>query len=136
MPETREVGVLTLDDEGNWPAGCGYQGYEFGAGRYPDSMCSGGWLLDCDASDAPGMINEPSEWIPCPMCNPQAYVAHYKQICMNATTDTNSGGIKNTLSKRDAAKQARRLLQTIRRNRERGTEPWKGYRNREFIVYG
>lgn len=35
---------------------CNYQGYEFGAGRYPDSVCMDGRLLDADQCDAEGNI--------------------------------------------------------------------------------
>jgi len=30
---------------------CDYQGYEFGAGHYPDSVCIEGRLFDADACD-------------------------------------------------------------------------------------
>ena len=42
--------------------GCGYQGYEFGARIYPDSLCCGGRLYDTDD------FEEPEEEIPCPNC--------------------------------------------------------------------
>jgi hypothetical protein len=42
--------------------GCGYQGFEFGARNYPDSLCCGGRLYDVDDFD------EPMEDIPCPNC--------------------------------------------------------------------
>ncbi len=61
-----------LDEDGNWPAGCGYQGYEFGA-SYPDSSCSGGRLLDMDNCDD-GVIYEPMDYIPCPICHPWQYI--------------------------------------------------------------
>ena len=51
-------------DEG----GCGYQGYEFGAGRYPDSICVGGRLFDADNCDDEGNLYEPLDHIPCPIC--------------------------------------------------------------------
>jgi len=43
---------------------CDYQGYEFGAGRYPDSYCVDGFLHDADSD----FLNE--DQIPCPACNP------------------------------------------------------------------
>lgn len=42
--------------------GCGYQGFEFGARSYPDSLCCGGRLYDTDD------FNDPTEEIPCPNC--------------------------------------------------------------------
>lgn len=48
---------------------CDYQGYEFGAGRYPDSVCVDGQLFDADACDAPGgPLYEPPDYFPCPQC--------------------------------------------------------------------
>ena len=57
------------------PDGCGYQGYEFGAGRYPDSQCFGGRLYDMDNCDEPGTVNEPMDYTPCPICKPKAAIA-------------------------------------------------------------
>jgi hypothetical protein len=42
---------------------CDYQGYEFGAGRYPDSYCIDGTLHDADSD----YMND--EDVPCPICN-------------------------------------------------------------------
>ena len=52
------------------PAGCGYQGYEFGA-SYPDSICYGGRLYDADSCDGNGNLRIPDEDIPCPICRPE-----------------------------------------------------------------
>ena len=41
---------------------CDYQGYEFGAGRYPDSYCIDGALHDADSDYLNG------EFVPCPIC--------------------------------------------------------------------
>lgn len=41
---------------------CKYQGYEFGAGSYPDSYCLDGTLHDADSD----YLNE--EGRPCPIC--------------------------------------------------------------------
>lgn len=41
---------------------CNYQGYEFGAGRYPDSYCVDGKLHDADID----YLND--ENVPCPIC--------------------------------------------------------------------
>jgi len=50
---------------------CNYQGYEFGAGSYPDSVCIDGKLYDADDCDDEGNLYEPGEDIPCPMCDPK-----------------------------------------------------------------
>lgn len=46
------------------PKGCGYQGFEFGAASYPDSLCCGGRLYDIDECES----DEPTEDFPCPIC--------------------------------------------------------------------
>lgn len=78
---------------------CDYQGYEFGAGSYPDSYCVDGQLFDADDE------MEPMDYIPCPMCCPEAAVAHW--------TESFSGNG----SRRKARKAARSLVMDIRRNR-------------------
>ena len=54
---------------------CDYQGYEFGAGVYPDSVCMKGYLHDADDCDDKGAIYlHPDEvHIPCPKCNKQEH---------------------------------------------------------------
>jgi hypothetical protein len=95
------------------PEGCGYQGYEFGA-AYPDSQCFGGKLYDMDNCDGNGMIYEPGEYIPCPMCR--------EQDAINYWAERNQlGGAQ----KRIAHKAAMQLVADIRQNRKNGTEPWK-----------
>ena len=47
---------------------CDYQGYEFGAGSYPDSVCIDGRLLDADNCDGDRNLYDNEEDIPCPMC--------------------------------------------------------------------
>lgn len=47
---------------------CNYQGYEFGAGRYPDSYCIDGKLHDADSD----FLND--EDVPCPMCDREAAI--------------------------------------------------------------
>lgn len=42
---------------------CNYQGYEFGAARYPDSYCIDGLLHDADSD----YLSE--DGVPCPICN-------------------------------------------------------------------
>lgn len=87
------------------PQGCGYQGYEFGA-PYPDSMCCGGKLYDCDACDSDGNLYEPTEEIPCPVCHPRKAIAYW--------TDRNR---LSGCSESRAKPSARSLVNDIRRNR-------------------
>ena len=98
------------------PEGCGYQGYEFGA-SYPDSQCFGGRLYDMDACDNHGNIYEPTDDIPCPMCNADEAVAYWTRQNLN-------GG----MSALSAVKTARHLVNDIRQNRQNGAEPWKAKR--------
>jgi hypothetical protein len=107
------------------PEGCGYQGYEFGAGHYPDSQCFGGRLYDMDNCDEPGTVNEPMDYIPCPMCKPKAAIANYKREFMLTMPRRNAHGMPRGYSKRDCSRMARRLVRDIRKNRENGTEPWR-----------
>ena len=93
------------------PAGCGYQGYEFGA-RYPDSICVGGRLYDADDCDNKGNLYEPTDDIPCPMCHPRLAVKYYEELW-------DDGEAKDVHAKAVA------LVSDIRRNRKNGTEPWK-----------
>lgn len=95
------------------PEGCGYQGYEFGA-AYPDSLCCGGRLYDADNCDGNGNLYEPAEDIPCPMCREQEAIDYW--------ADRNS---LSGIPKAKAREAARCLVADIRRNREKGTEPWK-----------
>lgn len=95
-----------------WPAGCGYQGYEFGA-RYPDSMCLGGRLFDADNCDSDGNLYEPTENIPCPMCHPRLAVKYWQ-------SQNECSGV-STLQ---AYVAAQLLVKDIRKNRKNGTEPW------------
>ena len=100
------------------PEGCGYQGYEFGAGSYPDSICCGGKLYDADNCDNHGNLFEPAEEIPCPMCRDADAVRYWFE--------------KNRLSGfpvKEAMKAAQSLVGDIRRNRQNGTEPWKTRQN-------
>ncbi len=50
---------------------CDYQGYEFGAETYPDSICIEGYLYDADSDDGKGCTvpAEDEEKVPCPKCN-------------------------------------------------------------------
>lgn len=86
--------------------GCDYQGYEFGAGHYPDSVCIGGRLYNADNCDDAGNLYEPAEDMPCPMCRPRDAVKWW------AETMYCSGNTRR--ASRDAAKS---LVADIRKNR-------------------
>ena len=85
---------------------CNYQGYEFGAGSYPDSVCIDGKLHDADDCDEHGNIYETDEDIPCPMCDPKGAVKYWAER-------NEIGGS----SRRTAARHARLLVADIRGNR-------------------
>lgn len=85
--------------------GCNYQGYEFGAGSYPDSVCIGGVLHDADACDDEGNLYVPDEEIPCPICN--------KTACIEYWTERNS----SQHPYREAREMAKSLVTDIRKNR-------------------
>lgn len=55
-------------------SGCGYHGFDFGA-RYLDSVCIDGQLFDADSCDDDGNLLEPSEYIACPQCNHESWLA-------------------------------------------------------------
>lgn len=80
--------------------GCGYQGYEFGAGAYPDSVCIEGSLYDADDCDDQGNLYEQQEDIPCPICRPADAIDYHAQ--------------QNRLrgASRDAARKAAKSLVT------------------------
>lgn len=56
---------------------CGYQGYEFGAGSYPDSICSDGRLSDADNCDSSGNVYLNEEDVPCPICRRDDAIAYW-----------------------------------------------------------
>lgn len=85
---------------------CGYQGYEFGAGTYPDSTCIDGQLYDADACDNHGNLYEPTEHVPCPMCDRAGAVRYW-------TGRNQAGGTPQ----KEAAKAARALVRDIRQRR-------------------
>lgn len=61
---------------------CDYQGNEFGATEYPDSVCVNGYLYDADSWDGEGYCSPApdEEKIPCPKCKEE----HRRQsIIMN-----------------------------------------------------
>jgi len=56
---------------------CDYQGYEFGASYYLDSICIDGFLWDadaCDTDDNGDLFFYNGGEIPCPQCNRDAYL--------------------------------------------------------------
>lgn len=85
---------------------CSYQGYEFGAGSYPDSVCVKGRLFDADNCDDKGRLYEPVEEIPCPICRRADAIEWW----------TNRTSCDGTTVK-DARKAARSLVRDIRQNR-------------------
>ena len=88
------------------PSSCGYQGYEFGAGSYPDSICVDGRLFDADNCDDTGGLYEPGEDIPCPVCREREAIDYW------AERNYLSG-----LSKRKSRHAAKLLIADIRANR-------------------
>ena len=86
---------------------CEYQGYEFGAGLYPDSVCIDGKLYDADNCDNEGNLYEPTETIPCPLCD--------KKSAINYWTERN---MLSGISKKEARIAAKSLVNDIRSKRE------------------
>lgn len=88
---------------------CNYQGYEFGAGRYPDSYCIDGMLHDADSD----YLND--EDVPCPVCNREAAIAwwfgRWEGMCDigddRSDEEVNAEHMQNAIS----------LVDDIRRNR-------------------
>lgn len=95
---------------------CNYQGYEFGAGTYPDSVCIDGSLHDADNSPGPGQVYLLEEDIPCPMCRPADavdYWANQNAMFWDDDEDENDEEGHNARA-RDCAFS---LVTDIRRNR-------------------
>lgn len=67
---TTEGHEAAVVGEEKFASGCGYTGYEFGAG-YPDSTCIDGYLWDLDSCDEPGGGLTVGGDIHCPSCNPE-----------------------------------------------------------------
>lgn len=84
---------------------CSYLGYEFGAGRYPDSYCIDGSLHDADSDYLC------SEDRPCPICRPKEAIGWWAD-------HNESGGMR----RRKAREMATSLVNDIRKNR--GEEPF------------
>lgn len=79
---------------------CDYLGYEFGAGRYPDSYCVDGSLHDAESD----YLSD--EDIPCPICRPRDAVAWW--ACRNRCSGADDA---------QALTGARSLVRDIRQNR-------------------
>lgn len=99
-------------------SGCGYQGYEFGAGRYPDSLCVDGSLYDADACDGDGNLYETEEDIPCPICRRNDAIEWWTEYNSNFIESDDETEEETMKRARDNATS---LVDDIRRNR--GIEP-------------
>jgi nitrogen fixation-related uncharacterized protein len=92
---------------------CDYQGYEFGAGKYPDSLCIDGMLHDADNCDGDGNLYDPGEDIPCPICRANDAIAWWTE--RNNFFDDESKSEEQQLA--DAKEAAVMLVNDIRKNR-------------------
>ena len=92
---------------------CNYQGYEFGAGRYPDSVCIDGSLHDADHCDGEGNIYLNEEDIPCPICRPNEAIDWWAE--QNAFVIHE--GETEEQTKARARENATSLVNDIRKNR-------------------
>lgn len=92
---------------------CNYQGYEFGAGSYPDSVCIDGMLHDADNCDGDGNLYDPGENIPCPICRPKDAVAWWTERNNYFYED----GRSEEQQLADAKEAAVMLVNDIRKNR-------------------
>lgn len=98
---------------------CEYQGYEFGAGSYPDSLCIDGKLYDADDCDDEGRLFVSDEDIPCPVCRPLAAVAWWASRNEDfwdddQDVDAPDADAKHSRRARDAALS---MVNDIRKNR-------------------
>jgi hypothetical protein len=94
------------------PEGCGYMGYDFGA-NYLDSQCFGGQLYDLDNGEG-GVLNEPAEFLPCPICNPSEAVEHLVRVYID--------DIESETPEQDAFRKAVDRLNVVRA--KKGAEPY------------
>ena len=95
---------------------CNYQGYEFGAGTYPDSVCIDGRLHDADHCDADGNIYLNEEDIPCPICRPQEAVEWWAEQNAMFWSDDEDESDEDGHNRR-AQEAALSLVNDIRANR-------------------
>ena len=96
---------------------CNYQGYEFGAGRYPDSVCIDGRLFDADNCDEEGSLYEPMDDIPCPICHRDEAIEYWVERNSCFADDEMSDDEVDKLARENAIS----LVDDIRKNR--GIEP-------------
>lgn len=96
---------------------CGYQGYEFGAGSYPDSVCIDGRLHDADHCDNDGNVYLNEEDVPCPICRPNDAIDYWagRNAMFVEVDETEEEGMAR------ARVSAISLVNDIRKNR--GMEP-------------
>ncbi len=94
---------------------CNYQGYEFGAGTYPDSICIDGCLHDADSD----YLNE--EEVPCPMCRREDAIAWWAERNSFWAPEE---GVSDEDHLRYAMECATSLVDDIRKNR--GIDPPAG----------
>ena len=92
---------------------CSYQGYEFGAGRYPDSVCIDGSLHDADACDNDGNIYLKEEDIPCPICRPNDAIDWWAEQNISYADDDETGEQAEARARANATS----LVNDIRANR-------------------
>ena len=99
---------------------CDYHGYEFGAGRYPDSVCFDGSLHDADACDNEGNIYLKDEDVPCPICRPTDAINWWAKR-NELTWDNDEDENDEEGHQRRALETATSLVNDIRANR--GVDP-------------
>lgn len=94
---------------------CGYQGYEFGAGTYPDSVCIDGRLHDADHCDNDGNLYANDEDVPCPMCRREDAIEWWysRRENMSEVGDERSWDVINAEHRANAIS----LVDDIRANR-------------------
>jgi len=116
LVQPASAAVAELDPDP--PDSCGYQGYEFGAGTYPDSVCIEGRLHDADNGPGDGQVYLNDEDIPCPMCRPAEAVEWW--------TERNALFVEEGETEEQALARAREaaisLVTDIRRNRGKETD--------------
>lgn len=98
---------------------CDYQGFEFGVGAYPDSVCIDGKLFDADNCDDNGNLYEPHDDIPCPICKPKEAIEYWFEQ-NNTFIDEDATDEENEAK---AMSCAISLVNDIRKNR--GIEEFK-----------
>jgi len=95
---------------------CDYQGYEFGAGSYPDSICIDGRLHDADDAAGDGQVYLQEEDIPCPMCRPDDAIEWWFERNAFSWDDDEDENDEEGHNRR-AREAAISLVTDIRRNR-------------------